>query len=149
MQTIRVFLRRLLSITRREVDMARRDLYTAQRERDDAHTAADAAVRRLAHVQSLLKIETNSVAVDSQTTKAEIRYLEDEWCVVGQCELCLIGEHLLPRGPHQERGRKQHAAFSSAHVCRMCSWASLGIGRLQLQRALCMRRRRRGRDFVR
>jgi len=83
MRTVRVLLRRLISSTRREVDLARHDLETARQERDAARRTAEDVTRRLAHADSLLQVEIHRGWVDAQTTRAEIRHLEGEWCVVG------------------------------------------------------------------
>jgi hypothetical protein len=87
MLIIHVSLQQLLSTPRNEANVARRDIDRLQRERDDAYAAADARARRLADVDSLLDIEKSRAMVDSQTTRAEIRCLEDEWCIVASSRL--------------------------------------------------------------
>lgn len=86
MPTVRVLLRRMISSTRQEVDLARHDLETARRERDAARRTGEDAARRLEDAERVLRlfqVEIHRALVDAQTTRAEIRQLEGEWCVVG------------------------------------------------------------------
>jgi hypothetical protein len=122
MQTIRVLLRRLLSTTRGEIDLACRDLDTARRERDAAHMKADDATRRLAHAESLLQIEINRGVVGAQTTTAEIRDLEDEWCIVANGGISPVEEiHSLEglnRGDEDDDDMQLGGRQPNAPTCR-------------------------------